>query len=68
MVLRCFSFSIYIRHCASVKNGCAYKKGKRFLPEKGMVAILNVTDKQFGAMELFIGRQGEKIPTPFCST
>lgn len=51
-----FQFSIYLRHCASRENADVHiKRVKSILPESGMVGILLVTDKQFGAMELFYG-------------
>jgi CRISPR-associated protein Cas2 len=31
------------------------KRVKKLLPEKGHVGMLTVTDKQFGAMEIFHG-------------
>ena len=31
-----------------------HQKGQKFLPPKGHIAILHVTDKQFGMMELFV--------------
>ena len=58
-----FQFSIYSRHCASRANAQVHvKRVKSFLPERGYVAILSVTDKQFGRMELFIGKK--KTPPP----
>ncbi len=51
-----FQFSIYIRHCPSKENaGVHTARIKRNLPGKGSVAIMQVTDKQFGAMEVFYG-------------
>lgn len=53
-----FQFSIYLRHCASRENADVHiKRVKSILPESGMVGILLVTDKQFGAMELFFGTE-----------
>ena len=52
-----FQFSIYIRHCMSVENANVHiKRVKNFLPERGHVGIMCITDKQFGMMELFYGR------------
>lgn len=52
-----FQFSIYLRHCMSVENADVHiKRVKSFLPPKGHVGILRITDKQFGMMELFYGR------------
>lgn len=51
-----FQFSIYIRHCSSRENKNVHvKRVKRFIPPKGTVGILSVTDKQFGMMQIFEG-------------
>ena len=53
-----FQFSIYLRHCASRENAEVHiKRVKNMLPEKGHVGILSITDKQFGAMEIFYGKK-----------
>lgn len=42
-------YSVYIRHCPSVENKEVHvKRIRAAVPEKGHVAILAVTDKQFG--------------------
>ena len=57
-----FQFSIYMRHCASRENADVHiKRVKSFLPEKGYVGILCITDKQFGAMELFFCKKEKEI-------
>ena len=49
-----FQFSIYTRCCPSRENADVHiKRVKKFLPQKGYVGILCITDKQFGTMELF---------------
>ena len=58
-----FQFSIYLRHCASVENAQVHiKRTKAKLPEKGHVGILCITDKQFGQMEIFYGKDPAKVP------
>ena len=58
-----FQFSMYLRHCPSRENADVHiKRVKSFLPELGQVGILCITDKQFGEMELFIGKKEEKLP------
>lgn len=53
-----FQFSIYVRHCASAENAEVHKRRVRsIIPEKGNVGIMSITDKQFGSIELFIGRK-----------
>jgi CRISPR-associated protein Cas2 len=61
-----FQFSIYLRHCASRENADVHvKRVKSFLPEKGYIGILCITDKQFGAMELFYCKKVKGISTPY---
>lgn len=58
-----FQFSIYLRHCSSRENAKVHEKRVRgFMPPKGKVGILTITDKQFGMMEIFFGRKLK--PTP----
>ncbi|HEU4573358.1 MAG TPA: CRISPR-associated endonuclease Cas2 [Chitinophagaceae bacterium] len=53
-----FQFSIYLRHCASSENAEVHiKRVKSILPAKGHVGIMTITDKQFGMMEIFRGRE-----------
>ena len=61
-----FQFSIYVRHCSSRENAQVHiKRTKMNLPPQGHVCILQLTDKQFGMIELFIGRkETEKPETP----
>jgi CRISPR-associated protein Cas2 len=49
-----FQFSIYLRFCASRENATVHiKRTKRTLPKLGKVCIMQITDKQFGMIELF---------------
>ena len=51
-----FQFSIYMRFCASRENAAVHiGRAKWALPEKGKVGIMQITDKQFGMIELFHG-------------
>lgn len=60
-----FQFSMYIRHCSSKENADVHvKRVKKMLPSKGHIGILNITDKQFGMMEIFRGRETTKAPEP----
>ena len=61
-----FQFSIYMRHCPSAENAEVHiKRVKSFLPPMGQVGILSITDKQFGAMELFTEKKERKPPTEY---
>ena len=58
-----FQFSMYLRHCPSSENAEVHvKRVKKLLPPKGHVGIITMTDKQFGMMEIFRGREIEKSP------
>lgn len=59
-------YSIYVRHCNSSENAEVHiKRVKSFLPPKGEVIILTLTDKQFGMIEFFRNKEvKEKPETP----
>lgn len=60
-----FQFSIYMRFCASRENSSVHiKRTKNNLPKKGKVCIMQITDKQFGMMELFHGQKEIEPETP----
>src|SRR5690606_9731447 len=53
-----FQFSIYLRHCPSRENAEVHiQRVKKILPPKGHVGIMCITDKQFGMMEIFRGKE-----------
>lgn len=61
-----FQFSIYLRHCASMENAEVHiKRVKKDLPAKGHIGIMCITDKQFGNMELFYGKEVKEVSTPY---
>ena len=58
-----FQFSMYVRHSSSSENATVHsKRVKKNLPELGKVGILQITDKQFGEMELFYGTKPVELP------
>jgi len=58
-----FQFSIYMRHCPSRENAEVHiKRVKSMLPAKGHVGIMCITDKQFGMMEIFRGKEAVEGP------
>lgn len=58
-----FQFSIYIRHCPSRENSKVHiRRVKKLLPKYGKICIFDVTDKQFGMMEIFHGRKEIERP------
>lgn len=60
-----FQWSIYVRHCASMENAEAHiKRVRTFLPQYGHVAILCITDKQFGNIKVFQGAKPVEANAP----
>lgn len=58
-----FQFSMYIRHCPSRENADVHtQRVKDFLPPQGQIGILSITDRQFGMMEIFRGKDPTKGP------
>jgi CRISPR-associated protein Cas2 len=56
-------FSVYNRHCASKESANMHiKRVRGFIPEKGQVSILTVTDKQYGDIINFIGKKTKPLP------
>jgi len=56
-------FSVYNRHCASRESATVHvKRIKSFIPEKGQVSILQVTDKQYGDIMNFWGKKSDPLP------
>ncbi len=60
-----FQFSIYVRHCASSENAEVHiKRVKSFMPPFGKIGILNITDKQFGNIQIFANCKPELATSP----
>lgn len=60
-----FQYSIYMRFCASRENASVHiRRTKKNLPKKGKICIMQITDKQFGMMELFHGQKEMEPETP----
>jgi CRISPR-associated protein Cas2 len=56
-------YSIYVRHCNSRENADVHvRRVKGFLAPKGEIIIFSLTDKQFGMMEFFRGRDLKDRP------
>ncbi len=57
-------FSVYIRHCASRESMDVHiKRVKSFIPDKGQVSILAITDKQYGKIVNFWGSKIANMPS-----
>ena len=51
-------YSVYIRHCASRESMEVHRKRiKLIIPKKGSISILPVTDKQYGLIDNFCGKE-----------
>ena len=56
-------FSVYIRHCASRESMDVHvKRVKSFVPDKGQVSILAITDKQYGNIVNIWGNKVADMP------
>lgn len=59
-----FQLSVYTRHCSSMENLIAHKERvKKFLPAKGLVCAVPLTDRQFSEIEIFCGTRRELPPS-----
>lgn len=58
-------YSVYIRHCASIENAKVHaaRMGSR-VPSAGEVRFLTITDKQFGRIEIYVGKTRKSPPNP----
>jgi CRISPR-associated protein Cas2 len=56
-------YSVYNRHCASKESAEVHiQRVKNYVPEKGQVSILEVTDKQYGNICNFWGFKSKPLP------
>jgi CRISPR-associated protein Cas2 len=56
-------YSVYVRHCASDESIQVHiKRVNSFVPEKGKVSILKITDKQYGDIQNFWASKQEGLP------
>lgn len=57
-----FQYSVYVRQCASFDHAQTHiRRIQKLIPSEGKVAILSITDKQFGDMKIFYGKEKKKI-------
>lgn len=60
-----FQFSIYMRFCPSRENAEVHiRRTQNRLPKKGKVGIMQITDKQFGMIQLFHGQKETEPEAP----
>ena len=51
-------FSVYARYCGSEEHSRILSREiRKILPEEGQIRLLAVTERQFGKMEVFIGKK-----------
>ena len=51
-------YSVYIRHCASSESADVHvKRVEKLIPKKGHVSILQITDKQYGNIVNYWGKE-----------
>ncbi|MCX7800333.1 MAG: CRISPR-associated endonuclease Cas2 [Fimbriimonadales bacterium] len=51
-------YSVYARPCPSEENAVTHRNRVRsWIPPKGSVRMLSLTDKQFGRMEVYLGKK-----------
>ena len=54
-------YSVYMRHSSSNENAVVHaKRVKVNLPDDGEVRIIQITDQQFGKIEIFYGKKRQK--------
>ncbi len=58
-----YQFSVYTRPCASNESAQMHiERIRLFVPDDGLIAILRVTDKQFGDTIQLVGRKRKPQP------
>jgi len=59
-------YSVYTRHCASIENAEVHvKRMGAHVPAKGEVRFLTITDRQFGRINVFVGKKRQtNAPSP----
>jgi CRISPR-associated protein Cas2 len=58
-------FSVYARYFGSEERADIYSKRiKQLLPGEGEVRLLMVTDRQYGKMEVFVGKKPVEVEKP----
>lgn len=56
-------YSVYARHCASFDNADLHaRRMGTLVPAEGEVRFLTITDRQFGRMQVYVGKKRQ--PTP----
>ena len=55
-------YSVYARYCPSEEAAATYRSHVRtMLPSSGQVRLMAITDRQFGKMELYFGKNRRPV-------
>lgn len=58
-------FSVYARYCPSEEASHTHRNHlARILPDRGQVRFMAITDRQFGKMQVFFGRDRVETEQP----
>lgn len=58
-------FSVYAQYCVSEEASTVKRKAVRAaLPYEGQVRVVSITDKQFGSMEIYYGKEAADPEDP----
>ena len=58
-------YSVYLRHCASQENADVHTtRVAGWVPDKGEIRIVTITDKQYERMRVFRGKRREPAEQP----
>lgn len=58
-------FSVYARYCQSEERANQYRKRiRQALPPAGEVRLMAITDRQYGKMEVFLGKKRTSTEEP----
>lgn len=58
-------YSVYARYCPSEEASCVhFRRVRAALPPDGQVRLLFVTDRQFGKMEVYYGKNRKPVEDP----
>lgn len=58
-------FSVYARYCPSEESAASHRRHiRQWMPGKGQVRILSVTEHQFSKMEIHFGKKRHQAEQP----
>ena len=58
-------YSVYVHYVRSEESEAVYRKRvSDALPTHGQIRLVSVTDRQFGRMEVFVGKKRQRVEDP----